>query len=100
MGCARSAPLHAGGQRQRDRDEGADSDGDAPGAVDEVLDHSESSGLVTKMKPRYGVQPEPMWPVVSATTGPLVLGTGTHQYHRPIRTALDLSARTGRQDTV
>ena len=52
--CARSAPLHPGGQGQRDRDERADGDGDAPGAVDEVLDHADGlrSVLESRCAPR------------------------------------------------
>src|SRR3954452_7087145 len=99
MGSARSAPLHAGGQRQRDRDEGADSDGDAPGAVCEVLDHS-SAPVCHKDETPKGGGKRAYVSTPRHHNQPIGTSPRRHQYHRPTRTASNLSARTGRQDTL
>src|SRR3954465_3296748 len=99
MGSARSAPLHAGGQRQRDRDEGADRDGDTPGAVREVLDHS-STPVCHKDETQKGGGQRAYASRRERNNQPIRTRTPTHQYHRPTRTASDLSAPTGRQDDL
>src|SRR5262245_21215986 len=75
MGSARSAPLEAGGQRQHDRHEGRDGDGETPGPGDDVLDHQGRLRMRGwAVSDSAGVARGPTAGPRTATTGPMVPG--------------------------